>query len=319
MSENITPNALDRVEILTLQDNYIEITAMDNNEIITRATALAGGELKNSVQAEHGYAAIVKTTTDDRTRTLLFDFGFSDEGAAYNARLLNVDPETIEQMALSHGHMDHFGGFHELVKMIGKEGIELVAHPGAFKQSRYLKFGETLKAHFPKFTKAEVEKAGVKVVETAEPYPLLGGDVLFLGEIKRETDFEKGFPIAFFEKDGVETWDAIEDDTSIVMNLKGKGLVILSGCAHAGIINTVKYAQAVTGIHDVHVVMGGFHLSGPMFEPIIGRTTDELKKINPTYVIPCHCTGRNAIMYMEKEMPDSFLLNMSGTKLTFSA
>ncbi|MBN2516988.1 MAG: MBL fold metallo-hydrolase [Deltaproteobacteria bacterium] len=319
MSEYITPNAIDRVEILTLQDNYIEITAMDNNEIISRATAFAGGELKNSIQAEHGYSAIVKTTTDDRTRTLLFDFGFSDEGAAYNARLLNVDPETIEQMALSHGHMDHFGGFHELVKMIGKKGIELVVHPGVFKQPRYLKFGETLKAHFPKFTKAEVEQAGVKVVETAEPYSLLGGDAIFLGEIKRETDFEKGFPIAFFEQDGVETWDPIEDDTSVVMNVKGKGLVILSGCAHAGIINTVNHAQAVTGINDVYVVMGGFHLSGPMFEPIIGRTTDELKKINPTYVVPCHCTGRNAIMNMEKEMPDSFVLNMSGTKLTFSA
>jgi 7,8-dihydropterin-6-yl-methyl-4-(beta-D-ribofuranosyl)aminobenzene 5'-phosphate synthase len=318
MSENFTPNALDRVEILTLQDNYIEITAMDNSDVIHRASPLDRGEIRNSIQAEHGYAAIVKTTSEDRTRTLLFDFGFSDAGAAYNARLLNVDPETIEQMALSHGHMDHFGGFREIVKMIGKEGIELVVHPGAFKQPRYLKFGETMKAYFPKFTKSDVEQAGVKLVETAEPYSLLGGDAIFLGEIRRETDFEKGFPIAFFEEDGVETWDPIEDDTSVVMNVRGKGLVILSGCAHAGIINTVNYAKAFTGIDDVYVVMGGFHLSGPMFEPIIGRTTEELKKINPTYVVPCHCTGRNAIMHMEKVMPDSFVLNMSGTKLTFS-
>jgi 7,8-dihydropterin-6-yl-methyl-4-(beta-D-ribofuranosyl)aminobenzene 5'-phosphate synthase len=319
MSQNITPNALDRVEILTLQDNYIEITAMDNNEIIRRASALAGGELNNSIQAEHGYSAIVKTTKDGRTRTLLFDFGFSEEGAAYNARLLNVDPKAIEQMALSHGHMDHFGGFHEMVKMIGKKGIELVVHPRAFKQNRYLRFGETLKAHFPKFTKSEVEKAGVKVIETADPYPLLDGDVLFLGEIKRKTDFEKGFPIAFFEKDGVEALDPIEDDTAIAMQVKGRGLVVLSGCAHSGIVNTVTHAQEVTGISDVYVVMGGFHLSGPMFEPIIGRTTEELKKIKPTYVIPCHCTGRKAIMHMEKEMPENFLLNMSGTTLTFSA
>jgi 7,8-dihydropterin-6-yl-methyl-4-(beta-D-ribofuranosyl)aminobenzene 5'-phosphate synthase len=318
MSENITPRALDRVEILTLQDNYIEITAMDNSEIVQRARPLDRGEIRTSIQAEHGYSALVRTTRDDRTHTLLFDFGFSEAGAACNARLLNVDPESIEQMALSHGHMDHFGGLHELVRLIGKKGIELVVHPEVFKQHRYLKFGETMKAYFPKFTKSEVEQAGVKLVETAEPYPLLGGDALFLGEIRRETDFEKGFPIAFFEDDGVETWDPIEDDTSIVMNVRGKGLVVLSGCAHAGIINTVNHAKAVTGINDVYVVMGGFHLSGPMFEPIIDRTTEELKKINASYIVPCHCTGRNAIMHMEKEMPDSFVLNMSGTKLTFS-
>jgi 7,8-dihydropterin-6-yl-methyl-4-(beta-D-ribofuranosyl)aminobenzene 5'-phosphate synthase len=319
MSRHIRPNALDKVEVLTLQDNYIEITATDNNEIIRRASALAGGELNNSIQAEHGYSAIVKTTKDGQTRTLLFDFGFSEAGAAHNAHLLDVDAKSVQQMVLSHGHMDHFGGFRELVRMIGKERIELIVHPKAFKQHRYLKFGETMKAHFPKFTEEEVEKEGVKLVETADPYLLLDGDVLFLGEVRRQTDFEKGFPIAFFEKDGVEAWDPIEDDTAIAMQVKGKGLVVLSGCAHSGIINTVKHAQAVTGIEDIYAVMGGFHLSGPLFEPIIGRTTEELKKIKPTYVIPCHCTGRTAIMQMEKELPENFLLNMSGTTLTFSA
>jgi len=103
------------------------------------------------------------------------------------------------------------------------------------------------------------------------------------------------------------------------VNIRGKGLVVLSGCAHSGIINSVNYAKTVTGVDKVYAVMGGFHLGGPLFEPIIGRTTEELKKIDPTYVIPCHCTGRNAIMHMEKEMPDQFIFNMSGTKLTFSA
>ena len=162
-----------------------------------------------------------------------------------------------------------------------------------------------------------VKQAGLSVIETEKPYPLLNNTVLFLGEIPKQTDFEKGFPIAHCQKDGKEVWDAIEDDTSIVMNLKDKGLVILSGCAHAGIVNTVRYAMAVTGIDKVHVVMGGFHLSGPFFEPIIDRTTEELKKIHPTFIIPTHCTGRKAIMAMEKQMPEQFILNMAGTKLTF--
>jgi 7,8-dihydropterin-6-yl-methyl-4-(beta-D-ribofuranosyl)aminobenzene 5'-phosphate synthase len=156
------------------------------------------------------------------------------------------------------------------------------------------------------------------VVETEKPYLLLNNTVLFLGEIPRSTDFEKGFPIAHWQKDGKELWDAIEDDTSIVMNLKDKGLVILSGCAHAGIVNTVHHAMEVTGIYKVHVVMGGFHLSGPLFEAIIDRTSQELQKIHPAYVIPMHCTGRKAIMAMEKQMPDQFILNMAGTKLTFA-
>jgi 7,8-dihydropterin-6-yl-methyl-4-(beta-D-ribofuranosyl)aminobenzene 5'-phosphate synthase len=101
------------------------------------------------------------------------------------------------------------------------------------------------------------------------------------------------------------------------MNLKEKGLVILSGCAHAGIINTVQYAIEVTGIDKIHAVMGGFHLSGPFFETIIDRTTQELQNLHPTFVIPTHCTGRKAIMAIEKQMPNQFILNMAGTKLTF--
>jgi 7,8-dihydropterin-6-yl-methyl-4-(beta-D-ribofuranosyl)aminobenzene 5'-phosphate synthase len=318
MSKSVNLNTVDRIEILTLQDNYIEITATDNSDVVRRAVGIsANGMIDNAIQAEHGFAAIVMVTTNDRTRTLLFDFGFSEKGAAYNAHKLGVDMNSVEQMVLSHGHSDHFGGFDALVRMIGKPGIDVVVHPGAFKYPRYLKFNETLNATFPRVEKERIAQAGCHLIATSDPYPLLDGDALFLGEIERRTDFEKGFPIAFCQSDGVEKWDPIEDDTSIVMNLKGKGLVVLSGCAHAGIINSVNYARKVTGIDNVHTIMGGFHLSGPLFEPIIGRTTEELKRSNPDYVVPCHCTGRTAIMHIEREMPHQFILNMSGTRLTF--
>ncbi|HVO65404.1 MAG TPA: MBL fold metallo-hydrolase [Syntrophales bacterium] len=312
-------NEVDKVEILTLQDNYIDLTATDNNQVIARAMPLKDGLFKKSVLSEHGFSAIVKTTTGNRTRAMLFDFGFSDIGAAFNAEVLGQDMTQIEALALSHGHTDHTGGLVKLIQMIGKKGIEFVVHPSVFKSPRYLKYSEERKVFFPAFSRQTLEKSGVRVVETNEPYLMLNGDVLFLGEVERQTDFEKGFPIARVLEDGVEKADAIEDDTSIVMNVKGKGLVVLSGCAHAGIINTVIHATAVTGMKKVHAVMGGFHLSGPLFEPIIGRTTEELRKINPTFVIPTHCTGRKAIIHMEKEMPGQFILNMSGTKLTFSS
>jgi 7,8-dihydropterin-6-yl-methyl-4-(beta-D-ribofuranosyl)aminobenzene 5'-phosphate synthase len=316
---NFRINEVDKVEILTLQDNYIDMTVTDSNQVITRAMPLKDGQIKKSVLSEHGFSSIVRTTTGDRTRTMLFDFGFSDIGAAFNAEVLDLDMTQIEALALSHGHSDHTGGLLKLVEMIGKQGIELVVHPSVFKSPRYLKFSEDRKVFFPTFSRQALEKAGVKVVETKTPYPMLNGDVLFLGEIVRRTDFEKGFPIARVLEDGIEKPDAIEDDTSITMNVKGKGLVILSGCAHSGIVNTAFYATMVTGIEKLYAIMGGFHLSGPLFEPIIDRTTEELRKINPTYIIPTHCTGRKAITNIEKEMPGQFILNMSGTKLTFSA
>lgn len=312
---------VDKVEILTLQDNYIDVTAMDNSAVVMRASPLKDMQVKSSILAEHGFSALVTTYVEGKASSLLFDFGFSEDGAVRNAALLGADVGSVKAMVLSHGHSDHTGGFHGFSSLItgNKEGIEFVCHPGVFMKPRYLKFGEELKVYFPEFTKDTVLKEGVSLVETTGPYPLLDGSALFLGEVPRLTDFEKGFPIAHRLEGGAEKWDPIEDDTGIAVNVRGKGLVVLTGCAHAGIVNTLRHAMKVTGVDKVYAVMGGFHLSGPFFEPIIERTTDELKALDPLYVVPTHCTGRKAVMHVEKEMPSQFILNMSGTKLTFSA
>ena len=309
--------AVDKIEIWTLQDNYIEMTAMDNSAVVTRAMAIKDGEIKASILAEHGFAALVKTTAEGKTHTLLFDFGFSEDGAARNAESLGLNMREVEAAALSHGHSDHTGAMKAFGQAIGKKNLPLALHPTAFKSARYLKLGEALKFYFPKLTREMAKDAGFEPVEIEKSCPLLDGAVLFLGGIPRRTDFEKGFPIAYRLEDGKEIWDAIEDDTSVVMHLKNKGLVILSGCAHAGIVNTVQYAIETTGVTQVHAIMGGFHLSGPFFEPIIDRTAEALQNFKPAYVIPTHCTGRKAIMEIEKKMPNQFILNMSGTKLTF--
>ncbi len=313
-------NELDRVEILTLQDNYIDMTATDNSEMIRRAGARVAGEQRKSVLAEHGFSAVVRTTAGERTRTMLFDFGFSEIGAAFNARTLGIPMGEIEAIALSHSHGDHMGGFRDLIGMIAKPGIELFVHPAAFRAPRYVKFdGGKSRFQHPPFTKAMTEAAGVRVVAAKEPRPMLGGDVLFLGEIPRRTPFETGLPDAYYEEGGVEKKDIIDDDTSLVMNLKEKGLVILSGCAHSGIINTVTRACEITGIGAVHVVMGGFHLNRPPSDPLVVRTVEALRKIAPRYIVPTHCTGRKSIQLIEAAMPGSFILNMSGTRLTFAA
>jgi 7,8-dihydropterin-6-yl-methyl-4-(beta-D-ribofuranosyl)aminobenzene 5'-phosphate synthase len=310
----------DKVEVLTLQDNYIDVTALDNTAVVQRASPLKDMQIKSSILAEHGFSALVTIHSGTMTSSLLFDFGFSEDGAARNAAILGADIRSVKAMVLSHGHSDHTGGLMKLSAMLKKKrGVEFVCHPGVFMRPRYLKFGEEIKVYFPEFNKDTVLKRGFKLVETKDPYPLLDGHALFLGEIPRVTDFEKGFPIAHREEYGQEKRDPIEDDTGIVMNVKGKGLVVLTGCAHSGIVNTVRHAVNITGVDKVYAVIGGFHLSGPFFEPIIEQTTRELKALDPLYIVPTHCTGRKAIMHIEREMPGKFILNMSGTKLTFSA
>ena len=133
---------VEKVEILTLQDNYIEMTAMDNNAVVTRAMPLKNGEIKSSILADHGFSALVKTTVDGKTHTLLFDFGFSENGAAQNVTTLGADLKEVEAVALSHGHSDHTGGMARMTALMGKTNIPLVVHPAAFKSPRYVKFGE---------------------------------------------------------------------------------------------------------------------------------------------------------------------------------
>lgn len=309
---------VDKVEVTTLQDNYVDLLLRDNSAVVSRALLLKDNEIKNSLLAEHGFSALVTVTAGDSTRSILFDFGFSAHGAAFNARAMNLDLSVVEAAALSHGHLDHVGGMAELSGLIGRKGVELVLHPEAFRNPRYIKFSEEFKVLFPPLTRAAVKDAGLSPVETSGPYSMLDDGIVFLGQIPRKIDFETGVPNFFYQKDGQETWDDLSDDTAIVMNVRGKGLVIISGCSHSGIVNTVAYARQITGVDAVLAIMGGFHLSGPGMEEIVDKTTRGLKEFAPAYVIPTHCTGRYAMGVIEREMPGCFILNSTGTKLTFS-
>jgi len=315
----IKMNAVDKIEILTLQDNYVDITADDGTDVVQRAIPIKDMEIKNSIIAEHGFSSVVTLTKDGESRSILFDFGFSETGSALNADALGVDLPAIEALALSHGHFDHSGGMKAIAGKIGKPGIEMVVHPEAFRNPRYIKITDDFKIRFPAFTREHTKAAGIQLIETKEPYPLLDGDIFFLGEIPRNTLFEKGIPAMFYQEKGEEKWDDIIDDTALAAYIKGKGLVVISGCAHSGIINTVQYAKEISGTDKVFAVMGGFHLTGKNMDPVIEKTIDNLKAINPEYIVPIHCTGRKAILAIEKEMPGKFLLNMAGTKLTFAS
>jgi 7,8-dihydropterin-6-yl-methyl-4-(beta-D-ribofuranosyl)aminobenzene 5'-phosphate synthase len=318
MSDRVELKEVDQVEILSLSDNYNDLVSMDSDEIVTRAIPVKDMEVKGSVLAEHGFSAVVKTTSGVEAHELFFDFGLSDVAVPYNVNSLGVDISGVEAAVLSHGHMDHFGALIPMIEAIHAKPVPFYVHPSAFKENRYLRVGE-IRIKFPPADRAAWERAGADIIESSGPSLLAGDTVLFLGEIERLTDFEKGMPNAYFEKNGEESWDPIEEDSGIVMNLRGKGLVVLSGCSHSGIVNTVAYARKVTGVDKVHVIMGGFHLTGPAFEPIIDKTIAGLQAFDPDYVVPTHCTGRKAVMAFEEAMPEEFILNMAGTRLTFRA
>ena len=319
MSETLHVKAVDRVEILTLQDNTIDLTQQDNSAVVQRAMPLVGMEVRNSILAEHGFSSLITITDGDASRSMLFDFGFSEHGAAFNADALGADLTVVEEMALSHGHLDHVGGIRHLVEKTGKQQLPLVLHPAAFRNPRFLKLSEEFKVYFPAFTREKAAASGAAVVDSDKPYPMLDHAAAFLGHIPRTTAFEKGAPNLFCEIDGQERPDTFDDDSAVVYNVRGQGLVVLSGCAHSGIVNTVTYARQVTGIDKVMAIMGGFHLGGMDMDTVVKPTVDALKAFDPTYIIPTHCTGRQAIQLIEKEMANAFILNMSGTRLTFSA
>ena len=143
---------------------------------------------------------------------------------------------------------------------------------------------------------------------------LLGGLALVTGQVARTTDFETGFPVHFAEVGGQWQPDPlIHDDQAVVMNVRDKGLVVLSGCGHAGIINVLRHAMALTGVSRVHGVLGGFHLTGRLFEPLIAPTVAALRAMAPKLIVPSHCTGWQAVHEIARTLPDAFVPNSVGT------
>ena len=304
----IKMNELDRVEILTLLDNYIDMTVPGQQSDDPARRGLEEGEVRKSIHLRAWLFGRHPGRRRASGRGRCCSIRLLRIGAAYNAKALEVPIGEIEAIALSHGHGDHRGGFRNLVGMIGRHGVEFVAHPAVFREHRYSKVNKgEFKSWHPPFTRRFAEEAGDGGRGDKEPRPMLGGDVLFLGEIPRRTEFETGLPTAFYEENGIEKKDALEDDTSIVMNLKGKGIIVLFRLRpFRESINTVRYAREVTGIETVHAIMGGFHLGIPSPNPMIGVTISEFQQIDPRYIVPTHCTGRKSIQKIEAAMPRPF-------------
>ena len=309
---------VNRVEILTLMDNYVDVL-LRSTDAVTRPPLAKDLDLPtDTLLAEHGLSMLVTAYQGKEKHTVLFDTGHSPVGVPHNIELLEVNLDEVEALVLSHGHMDHTGSLSIVLDKIAKP-IPLVVHPDAFVSPRYFGLDDGRKLQFPAtLVKTDLEDRKVELVVSKTPTLLAHDLVAVTGEVERVTEFEKGLPNAVLERNGKLEKDPIADDQSLILNLKGKGLVVLSGCAHAGIINTILHAQKITGIRKIHAVIGGFHLSGPSFEPIIEETIRELKEMEPAVIVPMHCTGWKAIERFSQEFPASFILNSVGSRFTLS-
>ena len=305
---------IDRVEVTMLVDNYTDLLLLQGSKVVKRGAVPP----PNAFLAEHGFSCLIKTAKGGEEHVFLMDVGISGTCLLHNADLLKADLGRVEALILSHGHFDHF---YALEKVWGSlpPGIPVVLHPEAFLSRRLNIAPLGMQVPLPSLEEAALQKTGLKVQKVREDSTLGSGQLLVLGEIERGSEFEKGFPWAEAEVGGNWVKDPFPDDRGVAVHVNNKGLVVIGGCSHAGIVNTVKHARKVAETEKVHAVLGGFHLTGPLFDPIIKPTIEEMKKIGPDYVVPTHCTGWKAINEFSREMPDQFLLNCVGTTYIFES
>lgn len=248
--------------------------------------------------AEHGFSALVET----EDAKILIDTGVTGVALEHNLALLGVSMDEIDVTVFSHGHNDHTGG---LAKVRGR----IVAHPDSFDE-RYLEPKEGVKFDL---TSPRPDPGQHKIEYHTGPVKLARG-VMTTGEVPRIHEWEELKVFRRVKKGSVEN-DRVMDDQGIVINTEN-GLVVVQGCSHAGIINTVEHAKKVSGVDEVFCVIGGFHLIGPA-EKKIDKTIGEFKRLNVRKVIPIHCTGFEGIKQVSLQMPEQFEYCTVGCALDF--
>ncbi len=338
------PPIVDRLAVWVLvdnaHDNFLKSATLGEGNLrceIQRTGLSTGPNLTTQLHSEFGLGFHLQSVQGDVTRNYLLDYGLSETAGLTNMDVLKINPALVDALILSHGHYDHFGG---LLPLLARDRQKMRADLPLFVGGedtfcyRWIQPPQGERQSFGVLDRRELSKADVRVVMAGEPM-VIADQAFTTGAIARTT-FETVQPAAQVElgqHDGAgcdashftpaeQAGQIVPDqfwfEHATCFHVKDRGLVVISSCGHAGIVNTVKAAQAASGIEKVHAVMGGFHLA-PAPEPYVAQTVDALKAINPDYLAPMHCSGRTFTRLAEAAMPGKLIPPSTGTRFVFGA
>jgi 7,8-dihydropterin-6-yl-methyl-4-(beta-D-ribofuranosyl)aminobenzene 5'-phosphate synthase len=317
----------EKVEIRILVDNATDMLSSNAPFVESESGYLNRRGLKVSSArclccAVHGLSCLVTAYRGGERHTVLFDTGPEDYAFERNVTRLNVDLGAVESIVLSHGHWDHAGAMLLALGMIrGRNGgrdVPFYAHPGMFHTRGVRQPNGTVRRMDDVPSVADLSDFGAAMVVTTEPQSLLDGLFYVSGEIPRVTGFERGYPGQMRRTtDGWEPDELLLDERWLAVNVARKGLVVLSACSHAGIVNVCRHARVTSPDVPLHAVMGGLHLSGPN-EAIIPQTVGGLREFGLKTIAAGHCTGWRAMTALANAFGEGVLAPTAvGKQFTF--
>jgi 7,8-dihydropterin-6-yl-methyl-4-(beta-D-ribofuranosyl)aminobenzene 5'-phosphate synthase len=329
---------VDRLVMTNVVDNIYDVFAKAGrlDTITVQRTPLS---VQTPLLAEHGLAYHLESVRGSERKEILLDFSLTELNLFNNYRGLKLDPMTADALILSHGHRDHYGALPALAAAgQGKFKPGMTVYAGGEDTfCRRMVMTPSGPADGGQLDAPALEARGLKVVLAKQP-TVVAGHAFTSGQIARVTDFETPPPAARLvaglmdsacsathfgptkveAKPGELVADLFQGEHATAYLVKDRGLVVITSCGHAGVINSVRQVQKATGIDKVHAIVGGFHLA-PAPDATVAKTVAAFKAINPDYVIPMHCTGINTIMAVHREMPAKLVMPSTGTRVVFGA
>jgi 7,8-dihydropterin-6-yl-methyl-4-(beta-D-ribofuranosyl)aminobenzene 5'-phosphate synthase len=335
---------VDRVVVREITDNQhnIFLKPLQRPGLVVERTGFPAVSQGKTLESEWGLALHIESTKGGESRRYLLDFGFTSDVYVNNLELMKIDPATVDALILSHGHFDHYGGlvgFLEARRAQMRKDLRLYTGGEDDFCNRFIRGPNGAFTPFGVLDRRKLKALNVEPV-LAEAPTVIADQAFTTGVIPR-TSFEHVLPNTWVEvgiKDGVgcdanayanhhftpeELAGKPEPDQhwhehATCFRLGDRGLVVISSCSHAGIVNTLRRAQQVSGVEKIYALVGGLHLA-PAPDDYLRQVMAELMKFDMEHVMPMHCSGQNFVDLAAKEMPEKLVLCGTGSSFTFAA